>query len=253
MSNEQRPVVTRRLQFRADEGAGDESGNKLVGLAVPFNTPTRIRDYFEDFDEEFAPGAFKRTLSHRTPVLQFDHGTHPLMGSIPLGQFTKLEESKRGLEVEAELFDNWMTEPLRDAIRAGTVDGMSIRFRPRKIEETLPEARTGDDTDVRLERVTEAELAELGPVIFPAYPSTEVDLRSFDLTSEIDRRRLAEALLAGARTVGNGPDQTSGPGTAPGEVGAPADRSGPASGHPDLVVPRRNRRARRLRLHELKR
>jgi len=212
--------IVQRLQFVQ---SGETDGNTLVGLAVPFDSPTRIDSWAEGtFDEQFAPGSFKRSLGLRRPVLQFDHGTHPLLGSIPLGSFDRIEETKRGLEVEAPIFDNWLTEPVRDAIRGGAIDGMSIRFRALKIDITDPEARHDDDSGVELRTIREAELIELGPVVFPAYPTTEVDMRHFDLSSQIDRRRLAEALLAGVVPVGDGSDEPSGPGTVPEEAGTPA-------------------------------
>jgi len=175
-------IVTRSLvtpiavsSFREADGDGD--GLTLVGLAVPFNQPTRIENAIEGrFDEQFAPGAFKRTLSHKTPLLQFDHGTHPTVGSIPIGRFERLVEARDGLRVRARLYGNWLTEPVRDAIAGGSIPGMSIRFRPIQIDITDPQARAGG-ADVELRTITEAELIELGPVVFPAYPTTEVDVR----------------------------------------------------------------------------
>jgi hypothetical protein len=47
--------------------------------------------------EQIAKGAFTKTISERTPVLQFDHGHHPVVGSMPLGQITKLREDAKGI------------------------------------------------------------------------------------------------------------------------------------------------------------
>lgn len=240
-------AVIRHVAFRADQT--DESGTTLKGLAVPFNQPTRIDNWHEGtFDEQFHMGAFKRTLGMRTPVLQFDHGTHPLIGSLPIGTFTELRETRRGLEVEAQIFGADLFAPLREALATDAIDGMSIRFRPIRIEVTEPEART-DDGDVELRTVTEAELIELGPVIFPAYAGTSVDMRSVDLTNENDRLLLARALLGGVAPTGHEPGHPTGPGTAPIEAGAPAERTGPASSHPEPDAPPPTHRARRARLH----
>ena len=206
--------LTRHIRFEPEES----DGRTLIGLAVPFNEPTRIDNPFEGtFDEQFVAGSFKRSLGVRTPKLQFDHGTHPMIGSLPIGEIRDIGESKRGLEVEARIFEADLFAPLREAIASQAIDGMSIRFRPTKVE--------SDETgEVELRSVTEAELIELGPVIFPAYPGTTVDLRHFDMGSKIDRRRLAEALLAGVRTVGEDVD-ASGPGTEP-SPGSPATADG---------------------------
>ena len=242
-------IRTRHVSFRQRDDSADGDGRTLTGVAVPFNQQTRIDNWFEGtFDEQFAPGAFKRTLDHKTPVLQFDHGTHPMLGSIPVGTFRDLTETKRGLEVEAEIFNNWMTEPLRDAIRNGAIDGMSIRFRPIKVEIVDADAR--EDDDVELRTITEAELIELGPVVFPAYPQTSVDLRNIDLSNEDDRHRLAQALLSGAANTGDGPG-SNGLGTTPKEAGVPAERHDPDSFHSCNSSPQRNRRQRQIRLLEL--
>ena len=197
-------VATRHVRFEPS----DSDGKTLVGLAVPFNEPTRIDNANEGtFDEQFLRGAFRRSLGQRTPKLQFDHGTHPLFGSLPVGDFRKLTETSRGLEVEARMFDAELFAPLREAIASKAIDGMSIRFRP--LATTIEER----DGDVELRSVTEAELIELGPVIFPAYAGTSVDLRSFDLTDHDDRHRLAEALLGGVSLDRAGRGRPCGPGT----------------------------------------
>lgn len=206
---------TRHIRFDAEES----DGRTLIGLAVPFNDPTRIDSPWEGtFDEQFAAGSFKRSLGLRTPKLQFDHGTHPMIGSLPIGDIRKIYESKRGLEVEAQIFEADLFAPLREALATNAIDGMSIRFRPTKVH-------SDESGDVELRTVTEAELIELGPVIFPAYPGTTVDLRNFDMDSSSDRRRLAEALLAGVRTVGVRVDDEPGTDLSPGSPATTDDQA----------------------------
>lgn len=238
-------AVTRHMRFEA----GESDGRNLVGLAVPFNEMTRIDNWLEGtFDERFAKGAFKRSIGLRTPKLQFDHGTHPLFGSLPVGEIRKLTETKRGLEVKARVFDAELFAPLREAIATSAIDGMSIRFRPLKVTVIDAEARD-DDGDVELRTVTEAELIELGPVTFPAYEGTEVDLRSLDLGNEIDRYHLAQALLGGVSLTGDGSGQPPGPGTDL-QARSPATRSDQVSRHSDST-PDTNRCRAIVRCHEL--
>lgn len=236
-------VIARHLQFRAE---GKSDGRTLRGIAVPFGQVTRIDNWMEGrFDEQFKRGAFRRSLGQRMPKLQFDHGTHPLFGSLPIGEFRSLTERVTGLDVEARIFDAPLFEPLREALATDQVDGMSIRFRPLKVTITQPEQRD-DGGDVELRTVTEAELIELGPVMFPAYAGTSVDLRSidladFDLSDKNERHRLAMALLSGDAPTGPGSGHPSGPGTAPVEAGAPAGSTAdPDSLHSD-GPPRRHR------------
>ncbi len=210
------------------EGVAGSDGRTLVGLAVPFDEPTRIDNWIEGtFDEQFRKGAFKRTIGERKPKLQFDHGTHGLFGSLPIGEIRDLKETDRGLEIEARIFEAELFAPLREAIASEALDGMSIRFRALQMEKTLPQS----DDEVELRTVTEAELFELGPVVFPAYPGTEVDMRSLgiiDLANENDRHRLASALLGGVSLVGQGSTIPQEPGTGP-PGGTPAVTSDPVS------------------------
>jgi HK97 family phage prohead protease len=183
----ERTEILRRSEFRLAEG-GD--GQTLEGYAAVFNAWTDIRDSQGTYKERIAPGAFKRSLGQRTPVLQFDHGTHPMFGSLPLGAITVLREDRAGLFVRARLSDNWLIQPVRDAIRDGAVNGMSFRFR-------VVDDEWGEDAEGGATReLRELELLELGPVVFPAYDQTSVAVRSLvgalddatraELTRELD-------------------------------------------------------------------
>lgn len=190
-------VRERTASFTVTRQDGDGDGLTLEGYAAVFGQPTRIQDMIGEFDEVIAPGAFKRSIGQKGPSgirLQFDHGRHPLIGSIPLGSIDTLQEDSRGLHVRATLTDNWMVQPVRDAIRDGSIDGMSFRF--RVVSETV-------DTSVEpeLRTVNEVELFEVGPVVWPAYEQTTVGVRSQQLAAALmdpeQRRELARALLAG--------------------------------------------------------
>jgi HK97 family phage prohead protease len=206
--------VTRSFEFRAEPSP---DGLTLEGYAAVFNTWTEIEDWNGSYREQIAPGAFKRSIGQRTPILQFDHGAHPLIGSIPLGRFTSVTEDDHGLKVRARLSDNWLVEPVRDAIRDGSVSGMSFRFRPIREE-------WSKDRSERTHR--EVELFEAGPVVWPAYETTSVGVRSRQALLALDdpdvRREIAALLASGTdlRSLAQAaPDDESTP-----PVDAPAER-----------------------------
>lgn len=159
----------RAVEFRAES---DGDGHTLEGYAAVFDKPTRIESWEGEFDEQIARGAFKRTLNARKPVLQFDHGMDARTGSVPIGAIEDIREDTQGLFVRARLFDNDLVEPIRQAIAGGAIDGMSFRFRVNDDQWT----KRKDDVDLRT--IREVELYELGPVVFPAYESTTVGVRS---------------------------------------------------------------------------
>lgn len=171
-----RENVSRSVAFEMND-VGD--GQTLEGYAAVFNEWTTIRDRHGEFRERLLPGSFKRTLGTRMPVLQFDHGAHPLIGSVPLGRITKIEEDARGLFVRARLSDNWLVEPVRDAIRDGAISGMSFRF-TIKDEDWV---RGDDGVDERT--IGEVALYEVGPVVFPAYEQTSVGVRARQVASAL--------------------------------------------------------------------
>ena len=166
-------LYTRAVAFELRDDAVRGDGLTLEGYAAVFNSPTLINDWDGEYEETISPGAFKRTINARAGAikLQFDHGQHPIVGSIPIGAIEALAEDTRGLFVRARLFDNWMTEPVRDAIRAGAIDGMSFRF---KVEKDIWD----ESAALRQRTLKEVRLFELGPVVFPAYADTSVALRS---------------------------------------------------------------------------
>jgi hypothetical protein len=198
----ERGVEVRRVEFRASD---DADGQTLEGYAAVFNAWTEIKDAAGTYREQIAPGAFKRTLGQRTPVLQFDHGTHPLIGSLPLGSFSVLREDRNGLFVRARLSDNWLIEPVRDAIRDKAITGMSFRF--RVIDDAWEQ-----DADGETRTIKEVELLEAGPVVFPAYEQTSVAVRSLvdhldDTTRAALAAELGTASVAEAPAVDDSPDE----------------------------------------------
>ena len=190
--------LTRSVAFDLERADDTGDGFTLTGYAAVFGDPTRIDSWEGTFDEQIERGAFAESIKTRTPKLQFDHGKHALVGSLPLGVIKRMHEDERGLFVEARLHDNWLIQPVRDAIASGAVDGMSFRFRVPEGGDTWDHARD----DVPLRTITRADVLEVGPVVWPAYPSTTVGVRSedidplFDLSDE-DRKALAIRLLLG--------------------------------------------------------
>lgn len=182
---------------RAEDEGGD--GLTLEGYAAVFGQATRIDSWEGLFDESIRKGAFRKSIRERTPVLQFDHGRHPLVGSIPIGAINELREDDQGLFVSARLSDNWLVEPVRDAIRDRAVDGMSFRFTVIREEwrdkdgklikaDELPRLLwdPGDRGPLQRELI-ELRVPELGPVVFPAYEGTSVDVRARSVAELITR------------------------------------------------------------------
>ncbi|MFF3848040.1 HK97 family phage prohead protease [Streptomyces sp. NPDC002328] len=192
-----RSVPFELLRADGDDEAGD--GLTLEGYAAVWDAATEIDSWEGAFTEKIRRGAFRKTIRENTPVLQFDHGRHPLVGSIPIGAIEQLSEDDSGLYVRARLSDNWLIQPVRDAIAERSVKGMSFRFSVIREEwrdnagklikaEELGRLLWDPGDRGPLERtLIEVRCPELGPVVFPAYTQTSVDVRARGVAMDITR------------------------------------------------------------------
>jgi HK97 family phage prohead protease len=230
------------LRTAAEDGeAGD--GLTLDGYAAVFNRETIINSWEGRFKERIAPGAMKKSFRENPPKIQFDHGHHPLIGSIPIASVRSIVEDvdpvlapEGGAHIVARLFDNWLVQPVRDAIADEAIDGMSFRFGVVREEWRDHEGkRITDEVELRellrrtwYEEVPDEELLvrtlkelkvpELGPVVWPAYAETSVGVRSQTLTINLarlsdpeQRAQLARAVILADRAEGDDSPQPTEP------------------------------------------
>ena len=212
--------MPRVVPFLLRDAGEDGDGNTLDGYASVFNSLTTIDSWEGRFKEQFLSGSMKKTFRDQTPIIQFDHGRHPLIGSLPVARFEPGYPREDvhpelapdgGAHVVARMHQSPLFEPVREVIATGTVNGMSIRFGPTKerwyrpdgtqirdaneIEAELYRTWREDVPDEELLRrdIVEASVAEMGPVVWPAYTTTSVGMRS--LPEDRPDATLREALI----------------------------------------------------------
>jgi uncharacterized protein len=153
------------------------AGLTLTGWAARYNEPAQVEtDWQGAFTEILKPGVFRDSLAAGWPALLWDHGRSALLGTLPLGRITTIDDCAEGLWIEAQLSDSWATEPIRSAIRDGSVRGMSFNMQVPKGGDRWE--RSSAVYGGQLRTVTRAKLLETSPVVFPAYEGTSVGLRS---------------------------------------------------------------------------
>jgi len=210
------------------EASEDGDGLTLDGYAAVFNRETVIDSWEGRFKERLSPGSMKKSFRELRPRIQFDHGHHPLIGSIPIA--TPADGYPRedshpelapdgGAHIVGRLATNWLVEPVREAIGAGTINGMSFRFsvvreswydadgkqiRDERVlrqilERTWMENLPDEELPVR--DLREVKVPELGPVVWPAYADTSVGVRSRTLTVDMGNLRDREVRKELARAV----------------------------------------------------
>lgn len=163
----ERRVITTGLELRA--AAADGGARTAAGYAALFGVRTDIGGYWS---EEIAPGAFSRSLRENDVVALHSHDMGRVMGRTG-AKTLSLREDDKGLAFENELPNTTDGNDLAVSIDRGDIPGMSFGFITRKQEwdETVdPPHRT----------ILEAELYEITYTAFPAYPETEVGLRSLE-------------------------------------------------------------------------
>lgn len=183
-------LCTRSVEFRAADTEEGGDGRTLEGYAAVFGQSTDINSWEGRFTESIAPGSFTKTLAERKPMMQYDHGHDARVGNIPIGVYQEIREDEHGLYVQGRMFDNPVVEPIRQAIEAGAISGMSFKFkvnrdewrdsqgnlvRPEELGRLLYEP--GDRGPLQ-RTIKEIQLFEAGPVTTPQYEQTSVGVRS---------------------------------------------------------------------------
>lgn len=189
--------------LRSEDDGEESDGRTLDGYGAVFNRETIIDSWEGKFREKIAPGSMRRSFRETPPKIQFDHGHHPLIGSIPIAELRSITEDsdpdlapEGGAHVIGRIFDNWLMEPVRDAIAAKAINGMSFRFSVVREQWEWPDGRVIKDEDelmLELRRtwyeevpddellvrtLKELKVPEVGPVTWPAYADTTVSVRS---------------------------------------------------------------------------
>ncbi len=194
-----RENLTRTFPFEVTRAESDGDGLTFEGYAAVWDSPTEINSRAEgNFIEIVKRGAFKRTTQAKMPVFMFDHGQHPMIGSMPLGVIQEAREDDHGLFIRSRFSNNWLISPVRDACAEGAIPGMSFRM---SIPEGGDKWTRGKDGQLPTREITEIKCYELGPVVFPAYEATTVGVRSVlhELADADVRADLARALFMSER------------------------------------------------------
>ena len=150
---------------------GESEQRKIVGYAAVFN---RKSENLGGFVEIIRPGAFRKAVESSDVRALFNHDPNFVLGRTTSGTL-KLEENQKGLRFEVTPPDTQMVRDfVLSPIERGDVSGCSFSFNVAKDGEKWTE-----QNDMYLREISEVSLlGDVGPVTFPAYPSTSVNMRS---------------------------------------------------------------------------
>lgn len=162
---------TAELEYRTfglDEVRAAADSNTLVGHAAVFDTIVDLGF----FSEKVAPGAFKKTLADNADVRAlFNHDANHILARTKSGTL-KLSEDATGLLSEINMPDTNLGRDLMISVKRGDIDQMSFAF------QTIQEEWNEADPANPIRTLKEVKLFDVSPVTFPAYPTTDVGVKS---------------------------------------------------------------------------
>jgi HK97 family phage prohead protease len=144
----------------------------IRGYAIVYQRPSELLGA-PAFREQIAPEAITRTLAEGVDLRALvDHNPEKPLGRLS-AKTLRVESDAHGLRVEIDPPHTSYGHDIVESIRRGDVQGMSFAFR-------TVDDRWDMSTTPPLRTVTDMLVREVSVVTFPAYPETEVAMRSLE-------------------------------------------------------------------------
>lgn len=155
-------------ELRAEKKEG--SAGVIGGYAAVFDKMSEPMGLFTIFRERIAKGAFQDALAKNDIRALWSHDSSQILGRTG-NETLKVKEDEIGLNFELDLPDTTLGRDAFVSINRRDVTAMSFGFFVEEDSWILAD----DGSAVRT--ILKADLFEVSPVAFPAYPQTTVDAR----------------------------------------------------------------------------
>lgn len=169
-----------KREFRITTGAeirAKKDGEKDVvdGYAAVFNQLSLDLGWYR---ERIMPGAFSDCLGSKPDVRAlFNHDPNIVLGRTT-SKTLRLKEDNKGLHFEADPPDTQAARDVKTLISRGDVSQCSFGFFVRDHAWTQEPDPQDSKRLILVRQVRKADVFDVSPVTFPAYPQTSVDMRS---------------------------------------------------------------------------
>ena len=184
-------IKRERRLFTVQELRVAKDGKRTIsGHAAVFNKDSAP---MYGFVERVAEGAFTQTIKEDDVRALFNHDPNIILGRNVAGTL-RLAEDKTGLAVEIDPPDTQAARDLIVSLERGDITQMSFGFTTRKDEWVYDKVN-----DLTTRTLLDCQLFDVSPVTFPAYPDTDVSVRSLQ---EIAQRGIQDAKAAATAAAG---------------------------------------------------
>ena len=174
--NIERRFFKSKVEIRA---GADGKPSMICGYAANYGKPSsELRSSKGNFVEVIEPGFFDAVLQDDVRCL-FNHDANLILARSNAGKGTlRIFSDENGLGYECDAPDTTTGRDVAESIRRGDIDASSFAFSVRSGGDKW-ERRDGLLVRTLLKGGCES-LIDVSPVTYPAYPSTEVTVRSLD-------------------------------------------------------------------------
>lgn len=179
-------VELRSAQFTDVDASAD--GSHFTGYAAVFDIPSEIpMQNGNVVMESIERGAFRKSLNSgdNIPML-WNHNTDWPVATTQAGTL-KLSEDVKGLRVEANLGNDFISDFLRERVKRGEVQGMSYGFIAGRDNQQV--YKRGNQVVRKLSGFQ--KLLDVSPTYMPAGKETEAEIRNLLGSARADSSQLA--------------------------------------------------------------
>jgi HK97 family phage prohead protease len=163
----------RNLAGTAEIRASDGDQITMRGYAYRFN---ELSHNLGGFRERILPGAGARSLGVNDVFATFNHDNNNVLGRRTAGTLRTGEDDHGGW-YEIDLPNTTVGRDLAELLKRGDVSGSSFTFYVNDGGQRRA-AQDDPETGLPIREITSMDVRELGPVLNPAYPTTDAALRS---------------------------------------------------------------------------
>lgn len=168
--------LVRGRQVLARELTGDETGRRITGYAAVYNEESL--PLWQQSREVIAPGAFN-DADLSGCVCLFNHDPNLILGTVAAGTLSVWAD-ERGLAFACELPPTPTGDEVLALVQRGDLRGCSFGFWLAQQDATWDDEKTV--RTIRRVRVVD----DVGPVLWPAYPATDVEARTVQMDTGTD-------------------------------------------------------------------